>query len=554
MSASVGNLAVVLSATTEPMVQDLKKGEAALTNFGKHADSLGNNNFFEKFNEGAEHFVKHLMSAGLAIVGISSAFSMLERGMELAEKAEMAHISFKLLTGDIKIADELLAELKKTGSDLGVSFGDLRSNAQQMLKFGFDAKDINPILKIITNYGLALGDVKGTTEGLIQVFGALRDKPAFDSRSMRAMIEFGIQPWESLSRILGKTKAEVKEMLDAGMIDVPTGMKAVLETLAKKGEGGAAEVAETLGSKKGRIGRLMDSGLKKVGEEAIGFFDFMLKNAGMMPSKMTNEGGDKLDKEVEKIQELKKAVDPATIAFEKFQKKAQEAIDTFGMSDMEKQLKELQKFGLSSEQAAQAQALVKQIENQIAAKKEQIEAEREFQQALKESVKEQQHLVAAITAAGVKGGLGDYLAKQKDITDLQKQANKLLEDSLSPREKMTQEVEKAKDAFLAGNLNEAEYMALIGKAKKDFDAAQHAMEPRFAGAAEAGSQEAYSAIISAQAGTNNMQDIVQKQLDKAVEQVMQTKKLIEKQGDIVAAINSQKAGMKQITFGTGGGN
>jgi hypothetical protein len=220
---------------------------------------------------------------------------------------------------------------------------------------------------------------------------------------------------------------------------------------------------------------------------------------------------------------VKDAVDPATIAFEKFRKTSLATLNDFNKTDLEKGLEAVQKMGFTPYDTARAEELVRRIEEQKEAKKEMIRMEQEAAKLQAEADREHQALLQEEYKTVMKA----YEEHQKDILDLQKQANKLIEEQGTDLERMTKEAQKYADAFKEGNINQAQFEALMGDVNKRFSKAP--VEARFAGAAEIGSKEAYSSIIAAQAGTSSVETIMNKQItimmQTAVEQKNQTKEI-----------------------------
>lgn len=321
----------------------------------------------DKASDSAMHLTKHLLTAGVAALGISSAFTMIESAIESAIHAEQLHMNFELLLGSVQKTDLLLGNLKETATKLNVRFTMLEEAGVQMLKYGFNENDIAPALEIITNYGSALGDVKGTLESVVHTMGVLRDKPVVDAKTMKPLMELGLHPYETLAKQLGKSKEEVKEMLSDGLIDVPTMMKAMFEEMDKIGAGGAGKMARTTWGK-------IDKAKLFIAGKAKAFGQGILGSAGVMADLLTLNFHEEAPVESEvhaepsgltqKMDAVKNALSPATIALNKFKEETREMMAAFGKTDLEKKLSALQKVGVDAKGMAEAQEITKQVEAQ----------------------------------------------------------------------------------------------------------------------------------------------------------------------------------------------
>lgn len=170
----------------------------------------------------------------------------------------------------------------------------------------------------------------------------------------------------------------------------------------------------------------------------------------------------------------------------------QDQLETIGMSEIEKKLRELQKLGATEEEIAAARAMLEKIE---AAKK----AEEDMKKA------------------------------QEEFNEAQREAARIAESVATPEEKARKEIEKAQDLFQRGLLSAQDYMRFLEKQKETLMPPEE-VEPtgkRYAEAVTRGTG-AFSAILSA---ISTYQEAGQRPEKKTAENttrmVSQLEKLIE---------------------------
>lgn len=182
--------------------------------------------------------------AGLALMGVHSIMESMKQGFELHEQAERAALSFKVFLHSAEDAKNMLSSLKGM---TGMHFGDARTGASSLLRMGFDKEDVKPMLQILGDVGATSFDgMQASMQKNIQMLGVIKDQGFLTAKNMKALAMEGIEPWEALSTAMGKSKLQLKQMLEEGSISGTTGILAILTAMQEKFGGGLQENAKLL--------------------------------------------------------------------------------------------------------------------------------------------------------------------------------------------------------------------------------------------------------------------------------------------------------------------
>ncbi|MFT3882982.1 MAG: tape measure protein [Gemmatales bacterium] len=238
MSTSIGELAVQLTANSQPMVQDMKIAERALASFSAAGEKMGTS-LLKLTAQGA--------AFGLGFTGISHVVESLKHGLEIVEQNEKAAVSFKVLLGSAEAAKDMLKDLKSFAGESGMRFADARAGAAGLLKFGFNPDEIKPMLKVIGDFStISMDGQQESMQRIIQLFGVIKDQGSLTARNMKALAAEGVEPWKALGEQLGVTRQELKRLLEAGEIDSATGLFAIQGAMRDKSFGGMNEDAKRM--------------------------------------------------------------------------------------------------------------------------------------------------------------------------------------------------------------------------------------------------------------------------------------------------------------------
>lgn len=193
---------------------------------------------------GAE-FLTNPIVALTAGVGVVS-----KMGME----AEKTAVSFEVLTGSQKTANQMIAEMNKYAADSPYSRLGVQDAAKMMMGFGVAQKDVMSSLKTLGD--IAMGDSE-RFKGLALVFSQVAANGKLQGQDLLQLVNNGYNPLLDISRLTGKSVAELREEMTDGKISFDMMRQAMLLATSEGGKfyNMTEKIAQT---PFGRFGQLVD--------------------------------------------------------------------------------------------------------------------------------------------------------------------------------------------------------------------------------------------------------------------------------------------------------
>jgi tape measure domain-containing protein len=186
-----------------------KKADAATKKFGDSAKKAG---------EGASKSFLNLGTIwkGLIAIGITTLFvNLAKRTFELGVKQEQLNIAFTTFLGSAEKAKKLLQDLTKFAIVTPFTPDQVNNAAKALLAFGVAGKDIIPTLKMLGDVSSGTG--KDLTEMAI-IFGQIRSTGRLMGQDLLQLINAGFNPLQIISEKTGRSVANLKKDMEAGLI------------------------------------------------------------------------------------------------------------------------------------------------------------------------------------------------------------------------------------------------------------------------------------------------------------------------------------------------
>lgn len=222
----------------------------------------------QKFNSVLEKNAATFRKVGLGLTAVGGGMTLLTKQfIDVAANFEQTQISFTTMLGSAEKASELLKELAQFAAKTPFELKDVETGAKSLMAFGIPLEKIIPTLK-------SLGDVSAglsvPMERLILNFGQVAAQGKLTGRELRDFAIAGVPLLDELANMMGKTKAEITEMVSAGQIGFPE----------------VEEVFKRMSSEGGRFANLMDEQSKS--------FSGMMSNLRDQIDLFLREGGQPL--------------------------------------------------------------------------------------------------------------------------------------------------------------------------------------------------------------------------------------------------------------------
>ncbi|MER3484698.1 MAG: hypothetical protein C4345_00690, partial [Chloroflexota bacterium] len=187
----------------------------------------------------------------------------------LAGKWEVLEVTLGKLVGSMQVARGVLDELVTLALQTSVPLTNIIALAQQLRAFGFAAREIPSILRIVLDATAALGGGAAEVQRLALALGQIRTKGRLQAEEMRQLANVGIPAWEILAKTLGTSVADAMDMVRKGSISARAGLVALLAGLQERFQGTTAELAKTLVGRFGQIANAVQVILTGIGEEIL---------------------------------------------------------------------------------------------------------------------------------------------------------------------------------------------------------------------------------------------------------------------------------------------
>lgn len=197
-------------------------------------------------------------------------------------------IAFQTMLKSANKGTQMMKDLQKFAADTPFDVPGVVQAGQQLMAFGFKAKEIIPTLRTLGDAASGLGKGTAGVQQIAYAMGQIRTSGTLKTQDIMQLTNAGIDAWGMLAEASGKSILEIKEMTERGMIDSLTAVKVLTDgmndtyggMMAKTAEeitGLCANIEETVGITAAVVGDYLVDGLdikavlKSVGTELGNF-------------------------------------------------------------------------------------------------------------------------------------------------------------------------------------------------------------------------------------------------------------------------------------------
>lgn len=237
--------------------------------------------------------------AGLASKAITAAaaISVLKSALDISKSAfvdynaqlEQTRVAFTSMLGSAQLADTMIVDLQKFAAETPFEMPGVRSSAQQLLAFGYDAQEIIPTLTALGNAASGLGRGQDGFNHLAFVFGQIRTTGQLMGQDVMQLAQLGVPVKDILAKNLGLTKDELSRIGELG-IDANVAIRALIDGMNERFpdmmkkqsetfEGVLSNIKDNIGQAFGLSGLPLFEDAKNMLLEIKNITDTMLANA-----------------------------------------------------------------------------------------------------------------------------------------------------------------------------------------------------------------------------------------------------------------------------------
>lgn len=268
-----------LSSSMQKNAEAAKAAVVAEKEAAKAAQEAGEKTSF--LSKALDFVTSKAAIAGATIVAALTAGGI--AAIKMAADYEQTEKAFTNMLKSADMAKAFLTELQSFANKTPFEFADLTTASKRLLAFGFQAKEIIPLM---TSIGDAASGLGAGTEGMNRIITALSQIKAKGKASTEELLqlsEVGIASFEALAQKLNVSVPQVMKLVTKGAVDANTAIKAVTDYMSKN-FGGMMESQST--SLSGMFSTLKDVGssvLRNIGIQMVQTFNIK----GLMQSAIT---------------------------------------------------------------------------------------------------------------------------------------------------------------------------------------------------------------------------------------------------------------------------
>ena len=230
----------------------------------------------------AKDIVNGLLGAGAA-------------SLTAAAQMRQYEIAFQTMLKSADEGTQMLRDLQKFAAETPFDVPGVVSAGQQLMAFGFKAKEVIPMLTSLGDAAAGLGQGTAGVSRLAYALGQMQTSGKLNAQDMMQLTSAGISAWDMLADAAGVSIAEIKDMTSKGMVDSKEAVKVIVAgmneefggMMAKTStevSGLLANIEETAGTTSAVIGQYMINafnikGILQTASSALGDFQTKLQNA-----------------------------------------------------------------------------------------------------------------------------------------------------------------------------------------------------------------------------------------------------------------------------------
>lgn len=230
----------------------------------------------------AKDIVNGLLGAGAASI-------------KAAAQMRQYEIAFQTMLKSADEGTQMLRDLQKFAAETPFDVPGVVSAGQQLMAFGFKAKEVIPMLTSLGDAAAGLGQGTAGVSRLAYALGQMQTSGKLNAQDMMQLTSAGISAWDMLADAAGVSIAEIKDMTSKGMVDSKEAVKVIVAgmdeefggMMAKTStevSGLLANIEETVGTTSAVIGQYMIDafnikGILQTASGALGDFQTKLQNA-----------------------------------------------------------------------------------------------------------------------------------------------------------------------------------------------------------------------------------------------------------------------------------
>lgn len=222
-----------------------------------------------------------LLKGATAYFTLQGAQSFISQMVAVRSQFQQLEISFGTMLKSKEKANELMAQLTDLAAKTPFGLEEVSEGAKKLLAFQVPAEEVTETLRRMGDVASGLGVPMGQ---LIHVYGQVKAQGKLITNDLYQFMNAGIPIIAELSKVVGKSETEIKDMVSAGKIGF-TEIQAVIKNMTN--EGGLfynlmAEQSKSLGGQISNLRDNFDQMLNEIGKSSEGIVSGAIKGVSFL--------------------------------------------------------------------------------------------------------------------------------------------------------------------------------------------------------------------------------------------------------------------------------
>mgnify|MGYP001384219034 FL=1 len=198
-------------------------------------DSSGFNRGLDSAGERLEAFGGRIQRLGFMLSAAVTAplTGLGYAAVTAAGSMEQTRIALTTMLGSATKADRFIRDLQKFAQTTPFEFKGLIESSKTLMAFGFEAQEILPIMRALGDAISSIGGDSNTLDRVILQLGQMKTVGKASMADLRPIAQAGIRVFDYMAQEMGKSKAEIMDMLGKGELAAEPALSAIFSGLSK---------------------------------------------------------------------------------------------------------------------------------------------------------------------------------------------------------------------------------------------------------------------------------------------------------------------------------
>ena len=235
----------------------------------------------QKETDKLQQSINNLAKGAMAFFTLSQAKAFVSQVIEVRSQFQQLEISFGTMLKSKEKANALMAQMADLAAKTPFGLQEVSEGAKRLLAFQVPAEEVTETLRRMGDVASGLGVPMGQ---LIHVYGQVKAQGKLMTNDLYQFMNAGIPIIAELSKVVGKSETEIKDMVSAGKIGFPE-VQAVIKNMTN--EGGLffnlmAEQSKSLGGQISNLGDSFDQMLNEIGKASEGYISGAIQGVSFL--------------------------------------------------------------------------------------------------------------------------------------------------------------------------------------------------------------------------------------------------------------------------------